>query len=353
MSIQKRKNGTLVTVAGLPNIDQILSADSRNAVENRTIYNALRLKVERTVNDLANYYLKSETYTKEEVEALIATISTMTMKIVTALPETDISTTTIYLIKSGATSYDEYIYVDGVWAKIGSTEINLEDYYTKEEVDELLDNLVTDVIIDVSVLPTSEIQNIIYRIVNEDNETEYYAGDADNQTTEQLAKKSDVTRTWTGTQAEWEQFESDYPEKAAKIEVRLITDDEGSSGLENRVEALETVGYYRLPTSALNADVVNTETNNIRIQTIGNLQICTGMLIFNAAGEKGNVTIFTLPTGYKPKYSAEGTALATGSSSVGCSSLRCWVEESGACKVWSNHADTQGYLFLTVIYAKA
>lgn len=160
-------------------------------------------------------------------------------------------------------------------------------------------------------------------------------------------------KRWSGTTAEWEQFESDYPEKAAKIEVRLITDDEGSSGLENRVEALETVGYYRLPTSALNTDVVSTETNNIRIQTIGNLQICTGMLIFNTAGEKGNVTIFTLPTGYKPKYSAEGTALATGSSSVGCSSLRCWVEESGACKVWSNHEDTQGYLFLTVIYAKA
>lgn len=221
MSIQKRKNGTLVTVAGLPNIDQILSADSRNAVENRTIYNALRLKVERTVNDLANYYLKSETYSREEVEALIATISTMTMKIVTALPETDISTTTIYLIKSGATSYDEYIYVDGVWAKIGSTEINLEDYYTKAEVDELLDNLVTDVIIDVSVLPTSEIQNIIYRIVNEDNETEYYAGDADNQTTEQLAKRSDVTRTWTGTQAEWDSLTAT---EKAEYEVICFTD---------------------------------------------------------------------------------------------------------------------------------
>ena len=227
MSIQKRKNGTLVTVAGLPNVDQILSADSRNAVENRTIYNALRLKVERTVNDLANYYLKSETYTKEEVEALIATISTMTMKIVTALPETDISTTTIYLIKSGATSYDEYIYVDGVWAKIGSTEINLEDYYTKEEVDELLNNLVTDVIIDVSVLPTSEIQNIIYRIVNEDNETEYYAGDADNQTTEQLAKRSDVTRTWTGTTLAWNSLTSSEKEK---YEIVNITDDTNPNG---------------------------------------------------------------------------------------------------------------------------
>lgn len=227
MSIQKRKNGTLVTVAGLPNIDQILSADSRNAVENRTIYNALRLKVERTVNDLANYYLKSETYAKEEVEALIATISTMTMKIVTALPETDISTTTIYLVKSGTNSYDEYIYVDGVWAKIGSTEINLEDYYTKTEVDELLNNLVTDVIIDVSVLPTSEIQNIIYRIVNEDNETEYYAGDADNQTTEQLAKRSDVTRTWTGTTSAWNSLSSSEKEK---YEIVNLTDDTNPNG---------------------------------------------------------------------------------------------------------------------------
>jgi len=153
-----------------------------------------------------------------------------------------------------------------------------------------------------------------------------------------------------GTLAEWESLTA---EEREQYDTACITDDEGSGGLEDRVEALETVSNYKLPSSALNADVVNTETNNICIQTIGNLQICTGMLIFNSAGAKGNVTVFTLPTGYKPKYSAEGTAVATGSSSVGCSPLRCWVEESGACKVWSNHEDTQGYLFLTVIYAKA
>jgi len=152
-----------------------------------------------------------------------------------------------------------------------------------------------------------------------------------------------------GTVEEWDALTA---EEREQYDTACITNNEGSSGLEDRVEALETVSNYKLPSSALNADIVSTLTNNIRIHTIGNLQICTGMLIFNSAGAKGNVTIFTLPTGYKPKYSAEGTAIATGSSSVGCAPLRCWVEESGECKIWSNREDTQGYLFLTVIYVK-
>lgn len=231
--IQKRKNGVLQTVAGHGDVDLILAPDSQNAIANQSVYNALRLKVERTVEDLINYYTKTETYTKAEVDTLIGTISTMTMKIVNALPETDISTTTIYLIKSGATSYDEYIYVEGVWAKIGSTEINLEEYYTKDEtysqteIDSLLDNLVTDVIIDAVTLPTTDIQNVIYRIINSLGETEYYAGDATNQTTEQIAKRSDVAKTFIGTKAEWESLTS-----AQKGQYELVdfTDDFPTSG---------------------------------------------------------------------------------------------------------------------------
>jgi len=56
---------------------------------------------------------------------------------------------------------------------------------------------------------------------------------------EALEAAAEKDKYWSGTTAEWEQFETDHPEEAAKVEVRYITDDEGSGGLEDRVEALE------------------------------------------------------------------------------------------------------------------
>jgi len=48
----------------------------------------------------------------------------------------------MYLIKKETTSqedlYNEYIYADGEWNLIGNTHIDLSDYYTKDEVDDLL-----------------------------------------------------------------------------------------------------------------------------------------------------------------------------------------------------------------------
>ena len=80
----------------------------------------------------SSYYLKTDTYTKTEVNNLIAGVSTLTIQVVSALPTTDISTTTIYLVpKSTAQTnnvYDEYINTNGTtagWELIGDTEIDL------------------------------------------------------------------------------------------------------------------------------------------------------------------------------------------------------------------------------------
>ena len=101
--------------------------------------------ITNTVNNLANYYLKTETYTQTEVNTLIAAITTLHIEVVQALPTTDISTTTIYLVpKSTAGTqdvYDEYINLDGTtsgWEHIGSTEVDLTNYYTKTETNGLL-----------------------------------------------------------------------------------------------------------------------------------------------------------------------------------------------------------------------
>ena len=54
--------------------------------------------ITRTVNNLTNYYLKTETYNKTEVDDLISAVATLTLEIVAELPTTDISTSTIYLV---------------------------------------------------------------------------------------------------------------------------------------------------------------------------------------------------------------------------------------------------------------
>lgn len=100
--------------------------------------------ITNTVNNLTNYYLKSETFTQQEVRDLISAISTLNLEVVQTLPTQDISTTTIYLVPKTTAGtndvYDEYIYVSNNWEHIGSTEADLTNYYTKSETDALLGN---------------------------------------------------------------------------------------------------------------------------------------------------------------------------------------------------------------------
>lgn len=88
--------------------------------------------ITKAVDDLTNYYLKSETYTQTEVNSLISAIQSLSFKVVDVLPTTEISTSTIYLISNG-TGYDEYVYTDSGWVNIGSTAIDLSDYLKKND----------------------------------------------------------------------------------------------------------------------------------------------------------------------------------------------------------------------------
>ena len=98
--------------------------------------------IDNTVNNLTNYYTSTNTYTKSEVDSLIGAVSSLNIEVVQTLPTHDISTSTIYLVpKTGTTNdvYDEYIYVSNSWELIGSTQVDLTNYYTKTETDNLLE----------------------------------------------------------------------------------------------------------------------------------------------------------------------------------------------------------------------
>lgn len=99
------------------------------------------------VENLSNYYTKSQTYTKDEVASLIASISTMTIEPVETLPTENISTTTIYLVPKESLNSDnvfsEYVYINGKWEKIGETDINLSGYVTNEQLSSDLENYIS------------------------------------------------------------------------------------------------------------------------------------------------------------------------------------------------------------------
>ena len=86
--------------------------------------------ITKNVSDLVYYYDKTE------VDDMISTIPKFDIKVVDALPTEDISPTTIYLlVVEGEDHFEEYIYVDDEWDKLGDGNIDLSDYATYEYVD--------------------------------------------------------------------------------------------------------------------------------------------------------------------------------------------------------------------------
>lgn len=82
--------------------------------------------------DLSNYATKSD----------VSAIPKFAVTVVESLPTSNISTSTIYLMANEGednNSYDEYIYVNSAWEKIGTTEVDLSGYYTSSQVDTKLD----------------------------------------------------------------------------------------------------------------------------------------------------------------------------------------------------------------------
>lgn len=82
------------------------------------------------------------TWSSEKISSVINSINTNNFVVVDQLPTVDIDPNVIYIVpKQGATSPDqkeEYIYVNGQWELVGSMSVNLDDYYTRSEVDNKL-----------------------------------------------------------------------------------------------------------------------------------------------------------------------------------------------------------------------
>lgn len=90
--------------------------------------------------------LKTNVYTKTEITELISDLSHLTYEVVESLNEIDIedekSSTTIYLVPKTTSDnndgYDEYFVVNDNLEKIGSWDIDLSNYVTKDDTNLLL-----------------------------------------------------------------------------------------------------------------------------------------------------------------------------------------------------------------------
>lgn len=92
--------------------------------------------ITKAVSNLENYYLKTETYSKDEINDLVS--GDLKFEKVDSLASVSSpSATTIYLIPASTTGtnniYDEYLYMNRAWEKIGSSEIDLSGYLTTSE----------------------------------------------------------------------------------------------------------------------------------------------------------------------------------------------------------------------------
>ena len=94
---------------------------------------------------LARAWGKGETYNKTEISALLDMLRNQELdlfEIVTELPTTNIKTNKLYLRYNNGDNngnlFDVFIYINGKWEQLDSWDINLSDYYTSTQLDNLL-----------------------------------------------------------------------------------------------------------------------------------------------------------------------------------------------------------------------
>ena len=104
-------------------VDGTVTADGANAVSGKAVY--------------------------DFVTAAIAGISGFHAEIVSELPASGQSNILYLVAKSSAASgdgYDEYLYINGAWERVGSTDIDLSGYVQASEMHAITNTEISDII---------------------------------------------------------------------------------------------------------------------------------------------------------------------------------------------------------------
>lgn len=94
--------------------------------------------ITNTVDNLINYY------TSQQIDEKLTHIASQAIKIVDQLPETG-EANVLYLYKKNDIIYSQYIWDANAWHLIGNEHADLNNYYTKAEIDEKLKTISTTI----------------------------------------------------------------------------------------------------------------------------------------------------------------------------------------------------------------
>lgn len=102
---------------------------------------AVNISVPTNTNQLTNGAdFQTGTQVSNAISSAIAGVTQFDYQLVQTLPQSGEKGTIYLVLNSGETPniYDEYIWVDNKWEQIGTTEVDLSNYYNKSETDTLL-----------------------------------------------------------------------------------------------------------------------------------------------------------------------------------------------------------------------
>ena len=107
------------------------------------------------------YHPATKKYVDDTVAAAIAGVAQFSLLPVDVLPTEDIQTNVIYAVPSDDPKEKdvriEYVYINDDWEAIGTTKIDLSNYYTKAEIDAKFEELSTML----NLATSEDIQNIV------------------------------------------------------------------------------------------------------------------------------------------------------------------------------------------------
>ena len=111
-----------------------------NVVSDETYINFVNNSgfITKAVDDLTNYYTKSQTYTQTEVQQLIAAIPNFSVEVVSSLPAEG-EAMTLYLVPKTGTApdiYEEYVWVtsSSSYELLGTTAVDLTGYLQTSDI---------------------------------------------------------------------------------------------------------------------------------------------------------------------------------------------------------------------------
>lgn len=222
--------------------------------------------ISAVATDLSDYY------TKSEVDDLIDAIDQFKVEVVNELPVTG-EEKTIYLAPKSPTqtnnARDEYLWINNAWEKIGDTEIDLSDYYTKSETDGLLDDkqgtLAAGANIQIAQDGTISATDTTYEVATQSADGLMSSTDKAKLDGIEAGAEENVQSDWNQADATADDFIKNKPGNATQSTAGLMSDTDKTKldGITwDKAGILAAMGYEEVTLSMTDTDG-NTITKTI------------------------------------------------------------------------------------------